>query len=98
MRVASLFFQTDHEYSSPAVREHLDWSRVDRRERRGGDDFLRLADGDSPVGDVDDVIDMWKQRVHVVGDQQDGELTRALDVADELDDHALVAHVELGER
>src|SRR5487761_858412 len=98
MRVTDLFLETHDENTPTAVFEHLDRRRVDQRERFGGDDLLRLAHGHASLGDVQDVVDVREQRVDVVRDKQDGELSLALEVSDQLDDHALVPDVELGER
>ena len=44
------------------------------------------------------MVDVRQQRVDVVGDEQDGEVSLAGDLADQLDDRALVAHVEVRKR
>src|SRR5450759_1620207 len=98
MRVADLLLEADHEHSPAAVFEHLNRGRVDPRERFGGDDLLRRSHRDVALGDVEDVVDVGEKRVDVVRDEQDRELTRALEISDQLDDQALVSNVELRER
>src|SRR5438477_1681655 len=97
MRVADLLLEADHEHAAAAVFENLDGRGVDAGERLRGDDLVRLAHGEPSLGDVEDVVDVGEQRVHVVRDEEDREVALARDIAYELHHRLLVAHVEMGE-
>src|SRR5712664_2277104 len=95
VRMAHLLLQSDHEHAARAVLEDFNRRRIDPGQRLGGDDLVGPAHGHLAMRDVQDVVDMWKERVDVMRDKKGCDGARVCQIGDELNDQSLVAHIEL---
>src|SRR5258708_26669482 len=83
-----------HDDPSVGGPKDLYWGAIETAERLRSDHLTRGAGDHLSLGDVDHLVDVRKDRVDVVSDQQHGHPALAADALDQTGDRLLVVEVE----
>src|SRR5712692_8563014 len=92
--VAGRFGLTDDDETSVRGVEHFDRGAVERGEGLASKHHCRSADHNTSTGEIDDPIQIEKDRVHVVGDDDDRDTLVATDSLQQTGDRRLVRKVK----
>ena len=88
------FWLPDDHQPTVGCAQYLDRRLVQRRQDLGGDDLRRCSAHCTTVGEVNHLIEVRQDRIHVVRDHQHGHATVDAHPANEFGDGALIRQVE----
>src|SRR5579859_6749831 len=88
----------DHDEPPVAGAQHLDRSAIEARQHFCLDHLLWSAADHPALRDIDHPVEERKNRIHVVRDEEDGDLHRLADLLNQARDRLLVVEVQALER